>query len=41
MTKCIEVDKNNKREIIEKLIPSGQGFKKVMTSLLKEPQQGS
>jgi hypothetical protein len=32
----MEVNRNNKREINEKLIPSGQGFKKVMGSLLKE-----
>jgi Glu-tRNA(Gln) amidotransferase subunit E-like FAD-binding protein len=35
--KRIEVDGNNKREIIEKLIPSGQGFRKVMSS----PQRAS
>jgi hypothetical protein len=28
-------------EIIKKLIPSGQGFGKLMSSLLKEPRQGS
>jgi hypothetical protein len=39
--KRIEVDKNDKREINEKLIPSGQGFRKVISSRLKEPRQGA
>jgi hypothetical protein len=35
--KRVEVDGNNKWEIIQKLIPSEQGFRKVMSSLLEEP----
>jgi hypothetical protein len=37
----MEVDRNKKREIVENLIPSGQGFRKVLGSLLEEPRQGA